>query len=558
MVKACHPRNAKKLPTRRQLQHARSPASTSIPTREERAIRKQILDPIVKKLLDKKLNSKSQRLSRNDLLNTLNLYKHSLPWLSLDMLKSKISRDYKKASSPTTAHLPLPSITSTPPADAPTHMITTTTTTVTTTTTTEVSSRFIAVPPPPGVATNPDTSRKKGGRPKGSTIKNSVHLNKCVTSAKNEIALAYYSHMQYIKAANKKFERHAFKKIHDEIKKKRNLPDSFNMTYKAVTQRIRRGNIIRKHGTTRGPTSPLADIESDIVEFAIVLARTGTPLSAGELLPLINSMINGTQYQKKLKDYKVSLGFEPNDPETALAGLRYYKGFMERNHEKIVSKRGKKFEMDRSNWTTYLNFAQMYDDIEEELIDAGLAIKNMEYEWMNKEGEICEENDSFGMKVSIKITHPHLCFCMDEVGSNTSMIKDGHFGGRLFICARDSVPREIASKKDKKWTCLSVTAFNGEQVMLVIIIEGVKRNLTVESGIDTTVPVEDIIGSESDNDFFIKNCGEGKLFPGGHTCVFRGKEVPCMVRFTESSGINTEILTDIVHTLDELDLFAEE
>jgi hypothetical protein len=123
------------------------------------------------------------------------------------------------------------------------------------------------------------------------------------------------------------------------------------------------------------------------------------------------------------------------------------------------------------------------------------------------------------------------------------------------ICARGDVPKEISSKKDKRWTTLSVNTFSGKQAMLVIIILGTKRNLTVESGIDMFA--KDVIGQEDDIDFFENNYGPGKRFPGGPTCIFRGKKIPCMIRYSESGGITAEILTDILRTFDTLDVFAD-
>ena len=131
----------------------------------------------------------------------------------------------------------------------------------------------------------------------------------------------------------------------------------------------------------------------------------------------------------------------------------------------------------------------------------------------------------------------------DEVGSNTSMLKDGHNGGEKFLCQRGSVPKKVSAKKDKRWTALSVTSFCGKQALLVVIIQGAKRSLTVESGIDTYVT--DVIGDEEDFDFFTNNCGPGKRFPCGPTYNCQGKEMPRMVRYSEGGGITTEKLVYI-------------
>jgi hypothetical protein len=54
------------------------------------------------------------------------------------------------------------------------------------------------------------------------------------------------------------------------------------------------------------------------------------------------------------------------------------------------------------------------------------------------------------------------------------------------------------------------------------------------------------------------NCGNGKQYPFGPTCYLKGKEVPCYCTCTESGSINGTILTDMLHTLDELNVFNRE
>jgi hypothetical protein len=80
-----------------------------------------------------------------------------------------------------------------------------------------------------------------------------------------------------------------------------------------------------------------------------------------------------------------------------------------------------------------------------------------------------------------------------------------------------------------------------------------KRQVEIELGLDLEVDAD--IGSYSDVDFVKKNTGPGKRFPGGPTCHFRGKEIPCFVRFQEKGGMTGEILLDIFKTLDYYKLF---
>jgi hypothetical protein len=82
---------------------------------------------------------------------------------------------------------------------------------------------------------------------------------------------------------------------------------------------------------------------------------------------------------------------------------------------------------------------------------------------------------------------------------------------------------------------------------------GVQQKTTHEIGIDITAKV---IGTEDDPDCHKNNIGPGKHFPGGPTCeLFNGKEVPCMVQWSKKGGITSEIPTDYLRTMDELELF---
>ena len=48
--------------------------------------------------------------------------------------------------------------------------------------------------------------------------------------------------------------------------------------------------------------------------------------------------------------------------------------------------------------------------------------------------------------------------------------------------------------------------------------------------------------------------GKGKLFPGGPTCMFKGKVVPCFIRWSESGGMSSIILKEIFETIDHFQL----
>lgn len=51
---------------------------------------------------------------------------------------------------------------------------------------------------------------------------------------------------------------------------------------------------------------------------------------------------------------------------------------MQRHGDKIQSKRSQKHSLDRTNWSIYANFSDMYDHNIEEMEDSGVAVQREE------------------------------------------------------------------------------------------------------------------------------------------------------------------------------------
>ena len=84
----------------------------------------------------------------------------------------------------------------------------------------------------------------------------------------------------------------------------------------------------------------------------------------------------------------------------------------------------------------------------------------------------------------------------------------------------------MISNQDKHFTLLRFATLNGEPVMFVLILSGMKQNPCVEVGFDFT---KERIGDADDLCFFENNFGEDKVFPYGPTYTFKGEIVPCFV-----------------------------
>ena len=230
----------------------------------------------------------------------------------------------------------------------------------------------------------------------------------------------------------------------------------------------------------------------------------------------------------------------------------------------LRSKSGKKYAFDRANFTSYLNFSDMYSHIEDILVDdCKIATRFPSPVWMNKEGKIVDnENDSYGCKVNINIHRPDMGIVLDEVGCNLSQENDNANGGQLFVCGTNEQPYQTVATKSNHFTCLGLTRLDGEPLMCVIIIQGKRRDVLVEMGIDWNLlhQIADIDNLDDDEliDFLATHHGQNKLFPGGPVCNFKGKEVPSYVTFSEGGGINSDILTEIFRRLDEIGIYDDD
>lgn len=489
--------------------------------------KKLMLDTIVSYLMDTKLKSKNHYLAKKIYKDVMLNYKDLIPGLNLPMLKARVHRRYVKHP---------------------------------------MYKKVNVIPPPPvnlddiNDDQEDNAPKKTGGRPKGATNQKKRESNIAHARARNEITCLYYSKMSNLRSQTEKarcVKNGLFNKIKNDVMVNRDLPDSFKFTYNTCIKRISRGKL--ETAETHGPKSPLHVIEKDLVQLLLLLGATGSPLTAPQVILLTNSLIRDTPTQQKLVAWKRKNKMKGSAFELGRVGYKYYKNFMNRHKHQLVSKRGRRFELNREKWTTYTNFKNMYEDHEEEMISAGVAERLDTPIWMNKKGEeVTTENDAYGCKVRTRLTRPDMCITLDEVGCNTSQLKDGHVGGQHFVVGKKQEARKLATKKDKHFTCLGLTTLSGETVMCVVIIQGKTRNILFETGVDLDA---DAIGEkkdEEDYEFFLNNIGKDKLYPGGPTCNFKGKDVPCMVEFSDSGGITSSILTKIFQTIDTLKIYEND
>ena len=101
-----------------------------------------------------------------------------------------------------------------------------------------------------------------------------------------------HTHMQ-------KTKKQVFEEILERARVLHQLPTTFSMPYSTVLSRIRRNNLYAS-----GNDSPLAPLESKIVDLILCMSKLKRSLTCSDGLRLINELIEGTVYQDKLIEWK--------------------------------------------------------------------------------------------------------------------------------------------------------------------------------------------------------------------------------------------------------------
>ena len=402
--------------------------------------------------------------------------------------------------------------------------------------------------------------RKRAGRAQGSTKKKKFLKIKKEKDLKYKIVCRYVHETTYntnpvIIDISKK---DLFESIVLDECTKNKMPSTFSFPYSTCLSRIRRMSY-----RADGYFCPLILWEDRFVECFLCMSHMKRPLNVSDGLRFINDAIAGTIMQQWLKEWKIKHHiFYKDDDDFGKVGSNYWRGFMRRNNYRLRSKVGRRFAVDRSNFTSYLNFRDMYDHVEYVMVnESKVANKLDEPVWMNEKGYIGEEeSEAYGLKVTIDLHRPDMCIVMDEVGCNLTQEKDGAKGGQRFLCGADQEAYQSSATKNCHFTVLGLTTLAGEGLMCVVIIQGKKRDIMCETGIDwERLCREDIsnvdIHEDEEDKFFEANFGEDKIFPGGPSCYHKGIKIPAYITFNEHGGMDGEILTEIFKRLDNLKVY---
>lgn len=383
-----------------------------------------------------------------------------------------------------------------------------------------------------------------GGRPKGST--NEAKKSRAEREKNAKLDIEARIKAERYKHNHKRLPVGMYKSIHDSVIAENGLSDDqFSVSRSTIDDRIRHSRL-----EAPGQVSVAAAIEPIIATYAKQRQEAGQPMKPSEVLTFANSIIQGSELEKSIKNF-----FQLRNrsvPENLL-GKGWYKGFMNRNKDMLVSAKGGRMHLARREWTTYNNMQTMYELVYEQMVEAGIAshLPEEEHYWVDRSGNrVNSEEEAIGHKCSMKLDHPDWLLFGDEVGTDTAQDSDGHIGGQTYLSFAGKRIELNSSKATNRFTVMGLTAATGDPVMCIVIMSGHELGVADSLGFDhqARYPYDSTKSLE-------ENRGKDKALPGLPSCFFRGKEIPGLLACTPKGSMTSEILQQIHKRLDDLNVF---
>ena len=110
------------------------------------------------------------------------------------------------------------------------------------------------------------------------------------------------------------------------IKRKRNLPENFTVPSDTIEKRIQRNKLLNTHKGS-GNILPLLPLEPQFLQIILKIARMRESLTPSKCVTLFNNMIDGTEYQSKLVEWKKKYTCETDDQRLKEVGYKYWLNF---------------------------------------------------------------------------------------------------------------------------------------------------------------------------------------------------------------------------------------
>ena len=294
---------------------------------------------------------------------------------------------------------------------------------------------------------NYDDSRQKGWRHVKSSIVLKYETELRHVKVRNNISIKYTLEKSPL-LCGKGLSRGYLGIIIDDVTSKHSL-DSSDISYSTIRSRGTWSNNITVNRIQGGHISPMAKVEDKLVGLIIQMTHIRYPLTPSSYLQFANNLIFRTQVGKRIINFKEKYCFMNEKEGKRLLWRNCWNLFKQRSCHLIVSKRGRKYEMDRDK-LAYRNFSDIYYHVIEEMCGAGVAEKLYSPMWVNRDGEEYQPSELLGCKVIHHIKYSDICIVCDEVRWNSSQKGDGLISGTLHVCERDFTLQYKTSNKKKR------------------------------------------------------------------------------------------------------------
>jgi hypothetical protein len=123
------------------------------------------------------------------------------------------------------------------------------------------------------------------------------------------------------------------------------------------------------------------------------------------------------------------------------------------------------------------------------------------------------EEEAFGSKIGVDITHLKWILFGDEVGTEINQKENGQIAGTNYCVGKGTRANMKSNINGGRFTAIDLTTFPGDPVICFVSVAG--KELTYEQ------PMGHDIWAGFNRDSSIRdNSGPGKAFPGASTCHF--------------------------------------
>ena len=201
-------------------------------------------------------------------------------------------------------------------------------------------------------------------------------------ASKNQIEDIYSHEVKKAKYKKKRVKKGTLASIIKDVLEEKNLTGQV-ITTAAIKKRFTRKKIAVFN--KQGNISPLVSIDPKIVDIIVHMAQICQCVTPSQGINLVNSVIQRTESQKDIIEWNMRNSYSTDKEALGKVGTGYWHTFIKCQGHNLCSKKGQKFELDRSSWSTYATFNHMHSKIFEEMEDAGVAERVPEHVWTDRE-----------------------------------------------------------------------------------------------------------------------------------------------------------------------------